>query len=105
MNLIPETQDVISSVHRCACAHLNTTLVENLAGMALPINVEIFELIGHPRAKYGYAWRDPRDGHIATVLQIPPVISPRTAVRAVLEDEALAASPAVRDSALVVAQA
>jgi hypothetical protein len=49
--------------------------------------VEAFDLIGHPKAKRCYAWshlegdRDERTRYVA-VLEIPPVVSPETAVRA-----------------------
>jgi hypothetical protein len=52
-------------------------------------DVEVFELIGHPKAKRGYAWSHPtgernRDEQIIAVLKIPPVISARTAVQAAI---------------------
>ena len=45
--------------------------------------VEVFDLIGHPKAKRAYAWRY-RDGDqnkTVTVLGIQPVDSPQTAVK------------------------
>ena len=49
--------------------------------------VEVFTLSGHPKAKKAYAWSHldgPNDEgeRIVTVLEIPPVESPITAVRA-----------------------
>ena len=88
---ILDLQSAIRSAHGCASNHLNTLSVRaDLAGKAWASNVEVFALIGHPKAKYGYAWRDPRDGHIATALQIPPIVSPRTAVLAAFKEEAIA---------------
>jgi len=49
--------------------------------------VEVFDLHGHPQAKRAYAWSH-REGQndqgerFVTVLEIPPVVSPITAVRA-----------------------
>ena len=48
--------------------------------------VEVFDLTGHPKAKRAYGWshRDGRDDQgerFVTVLEIPPVVSPLTAVR------------------------
>jgi hypothetical protein len=49
--------------------------------------VEVFDLHGHPKAKCAYAWSH-REGkndegeRFVTVLEIPPVVSPITAVRA-----------------------
>jgi len=49
--------------------------------------VEMFALIGHPKAKRCYAWSfaddDAEPRHIA-VLEKPPVYSPHTAVRAAI---------------------
>jgi len=49
-------------------------------------NVEIFTLSGHPKAKKAYAWSHPHGQddtgeRFVTVLEIPPVESPVTAVR------------------------
>ena len=45
--------------------------------------VEIFDLIGHPKAKRAYAWtyRDGDQNKIIVVLGIPPVDSPQNAVK------------------------
>ena len=54
--------------------------------------VEIFELHGHPKATHAYAWAHETDDpkkprrHV-TVLKIPPVVSPETAVRAAIVQE------------------
>lgn len=52
--------------------------------------VEVFELRGHAKATHAYAWShdtdDSRKRHVA-VLQIPPVVSPVTAVRAAIAQE------------------
>ena len=52
--------------------------------------VEIFDLIGHPTAKGVYAWQDIEQGQskIFTVLKIPPVDSPQTAVKMVIAAKA-----------------
>jgi hypothetical protein len=48
--------------------------------------VESFALIGHPKAKRCYAWsfQDGKEPRYVTVLEIPPVESPQTAVRAAI---------------------
>ncbi len=46
--------------------------------------VEVFSLTDHPKAKRCYAWgaRDDKGAlNITTVLELPPVISPQTAVK------------------------
>ena len=54
--------------------------------------VEVFELIGHPRAPKAYAWAHDADNpkqprRNVTVLHIPPVTSPLLAVRAAIVQE------------------
>ena len=46
--------------------------------------VEVFELIGHSKAKRAYAWQyqdDDKQTKTVVVLEIPPVDSPQTAVK------------------------
>ncbi len=47
------------------------------------------DLIGHPKASTGYAWAYDTEAGSRTlaVLQLPPVISPITAVRAAIVGE------------------
>ena len=50
-------------------------------------NVEVFEVLNHPKAKHAYAWAHPdRPKHdksrFIAVLEIPPVKDARTAVQA-----------------------
>jgi hypothetical protein len=54
--------------------------------------VEVLDLIGHPKANRIYAWSqdtgDPNHPkHYVTVLHIPPVVSPQTAVQAAIVQE------------------
>jgi hypothetical protein len=54
--------------------------------------VEVFSLTGHPKAGRVYAWihatGDPsKPKRHVTVLHIPPVVSPRTAVQAAIVQE------------------
>jgi hypothetical protein len=52
--------------------------------------VEIFTLNGHAKAKRAYGWQagDGRDAQFTAVLEIPPVDSPNTAVRAAIAAKA-----------------
>jgi hypothetical protein len=48
--------------------------------------VEVFDLQGHPKAKRAYGWSHPegpddKGERFVTVLEIPPVTSPETAVK------------------------
>jgi len=54
--------------------------------------VGVFLLEGHPKADRAYAWRhatsdSDRPWRHVTVLHIPPVVSPRTAVKAAIVQE------------------
>jgi hypothetical protein len=54
--------------------------------------VEVFDITGHPRASRIYAWAhdtdDPKQPkRYVTVLHIPPVVSPQTAVKAAIVQE------------------
>ena len=47
---------------------------------------EVFDLMGHPKAKRAYAWshcdgKDDQDERFVAVLEIPPVTSAKTAVK------------------------
>jgi hypothetical protein len=58
-------------------------------------NVEVFDLAGHPKAKRCYAWSYPergvdQDEKFVAVLELPPVVSPETAVRAAIVSESKA---------------
>lgn len=49
-------------------------------------DVEVFDLHGHPKAKRAYGWSHPEGAdnkgeRFVTVLEIPPVVSPETAVK------------------------
>ena len=52
--------------------------------------VEVFDLIGHPKAKRAYAWSF-KDGDIirsVAVLELPPVDSPQSAVKVAIAAKA-----------------
>jgi hypothetical protein len=52
--------------------------------------VESFAITGHPKAKRCYAWsfREGSEPRYVTALEIPPVDSPQTAVRAAIVSKA-----------------
>ncbi|HEV2327884.1 MAG TPA: hypothetical protein VGY56_03740 [Verrucomicrobiae bacterium] len=82
-------QVVIERLHDCGANHRETVPVhEKSGGQTLwKGEVEVFDLYGHDQAKVCYGWSHPtgkqvKGEHLVTVLQIPPVISPETAVRA-----------------------
>jgi hypothetical protein len=93
-NYIVELQDAIRRLHGAEATHVESVPVkETFQGQTVWDGVvEVFQLIGHPKAIKAYAWAhetdDPKNPkrHVA-VLHIPPVISPETAVRAAIIQE------------------
>jgi hypothetical protein len=92
MSYIKELQDVIRRLHGSEASHVKTVPVkESFQGQTVwEGDVEVFDLHDHPDAPRVYAWAHKTDAdgqrHI-TVLHIPPVVSPETAVRAAIIQE------------------
>lgn len=94
MNDIEELRKVIRFLHNADAVHVESVPVkETFQGQTVWDGVvEVFKLIGHPKALKAYAWAhetdDPKNPkrHVA-VLHIPPVVSPETAVRAAIIQE------------------
>jgi hypothetical protein len=86
---ISRLQVAVSQLHGCGAIYRETVPVhEVFQGQTVwQGEVEVFELSGHPKAKRAYGWSH-REGHndegerFVAVLEIPPVVSPITAVRA-----------------------
>jgi len=91
---IDELRDVIRRLHGVEARHLESVPVkETFQGKTVWNGlVEVFELIGHPKASRVYAWvhdtDDPKQPrrHV-TVLHVHPVTSPTLAVRAAIIQE------------------
>jgi hypothetical protein len=94
MSNIEELQNVIRRLHGSEASHVETVPVkESFQGQTVwEGEVEVFDLQGHPNASRVYAWAhetedaDKPKRHV-TVLHIPPVVSPETAVRAAIIQE------------------
>jgi hypothetical protein len=75
-------------LHACEAEHLETVpIVERRKGKTMwEGDVEVFKLKGHPKATRGYAWAYDKERGSDTVamLELPPVISPKTAVQAAI---------------------
>jgi hypothetical protein len=78
----------IEQLHRCAAVHVASSPVHEVFNgkTVWKGDVEIFKIEKHPRAKRCFAWshregEGDAGGRIVTVLEIPPVVSPLTAVR------------------------
>ena len=71
-------------VHGCEATHIQTVPVVEVWNRKTVWegDVEVFDLTGHPKATRGFAWAyDKRKKtEIVAMLELPPVISPRTAV-------------------------
>jgi hypothetical protein len=94
LGYIESLQESLRKAHGCESKHAASVPVEEVfQGKTIwKGTVEVFDSIGHPKAKTAYAW-----GHAAkdtgnevrfvTVLGLPPVDSPRKAVQAVILSE------------------
>jgi len=78
-------KDAIRATHGCQSLHVKSVpVVEQFEGkVAWQGTVEVFDLIGHAKAKRAYAWtyRDGDQNKTVAVLGIPPVDSPQNAVK------------------------
>lgn len=94
MNYIPELQEVILRLHGVKSTHVESVLVkETFQGQTVWEGiVEVFEIVGHPKASKAYAWSHETDDpkkprrHV-TVLHRPPFTSPEAAVRGAIIHE------------------
>lgn len=94
MDYIAEIQAAFLRLHGCDATYIETVPVhEEFQGQTVwQGDVEVFDLEGHPKATRGYGW-----GHVTgqndearryvVVLELPPVTSPETAVRAAIMAE------------------
>jgi hypothetical protein len=72
-------------LHDCGAEHVQTVpVIERFKSKTGWEGV--FDLIGHPKAKRGYAWayNKEKGNDTIAVLELPPVISPKTAVQAAI---------------------
>ncbi len=85
---LAQVQVAVSQLHNCGATWRETVSVHEVfrGETVWQGDVEVFDLAGHPKAKRCYAWshldgaNDERTRFVA-VLEIPPVVSPQTAVR------------------------
>ena len=94
LSYIEALQKAIRDLHGVESKHLESVPVkEEFQGKTVWEGVvEVFELIGHPKAPKAYAWMhntdDPQSpGRHVTVLHLAPITSPLLAVRAALLEE------------------
>lgn len=88
MDYLGELKNAIYQLHGTQAVHVATVPHKEVfrGQTAWEGEVETFDITGHPKAKRCYAWGYPKDTgngwEITTVLEIPPVTSPQTAVKA-----------------------
>jgi hypothetical protein len=84
---IPALIDAIRHLHGCEAKHVETVKVREVHEGAVIWDgeVEVFDLVGHPKSKRAYAWSHATTGEkrrFVAVLHAEPVNSPLAAVRA-----------------------
>lgn len=87
-------QVAVSQLHNCGAIWRSTAPVEEIfRGQTIwKGEVEVFDLNGHPKAKRAYGWthksgKNDSQERFVTVLEIPPVTSPETAVKVAIAAE------------------
>jgi hypothetical protein len=82
---IAKLREAIETMHHCKAQHVRSDPMIDLfrGGVAWDGVVETFDIEGHPKAKRCYAWSFLENGEpqYTTVLEIPPVNSPESAVK------------------------
>ncbi len=83
---IEQLRLAVETMHHCKASHeASTPILETFRNQKVWEGVvESFALTGHPKTKRCYAWsyQDNGETQYVTALEIPPVESPITAVRA-----------------------
>jgi hypothetical protein len=86
MNYQEVLADAIQKGYGCKAVFKETVPVkETFQGKTIwEGEVEVFEIEGHPQAKYCYGWGfdEGKKTELATVLGIPPINNPQSAVKA-----------------------
>jgi hypothetical protein len=85
---IENLRTAIEAMHGCKATHERSALIVEKFNKQTVWEgiVESFALTGHPKAKRCYAWsyQDNGETQYVNVLEIPPVVSPQTAVQAAI---------------------
>ena len=89
---ISKLKEAIETMHDCKAQHVSSQPVIDLfrGKVAWDGVVATFSIKGHPKAKRCYAWSFVKNGETqyTTVLEIPPVDSPQTAVKVAIASKA-----------------
>lgn len=85
-------QEAIKAVHGCDSVHVGSEQVHELfqGRTAWQGTVEVFDLLCHSKANRAYVWQyeEGKETKTITVLAIPPVDSPQTAVKVAIAAKA-----------------
>lgn len=89
MEYIEAIQDAIKKGYNCTAKHTKTVPVhlKHEGETVWDGEVEVFNITGHEKAKQCYGWgfeKEKGRTEFVTVLELPPVSSPETAVKAYL---------------------
>ena len=94
MDYIAELQAALLNLHGVSSTYVESVPVhEEFNGETVwQGEVEVFEIRGHPKAKRAYAWghvtgKEDQARRYVTVLELPPVDSPQTAVKVAVAAE------------------
>src|SRR6185503_5646264 len=93
MDYIAELQAAFLKLHGVDARYVETVpVVEEFQGKTIwQGDVEVFDLVGHPKATHGYGWgyttTDEGGRRYFAVLGLPPVDSPQSAVRIAIASE------------------
>lgn len=92
MSEVEALKDAIRKLHGCEAEHLESVpVLEDFRGEVVWDGVvEVFAITGHAKASRCYAWKHKLDDggeRFIAVLELPPVNSARTAVRAAIVSE------------------
>jgi hypothetical protein len=73
----------VEHLHNCSALHAGSLPVKEVfSGQTVwEGDVEVFNLVGHPKAKRCYGWSFGEPEEFITILELPPVDSPETAVK------------------------
>jgi hypothetical protein len=99
---ITDLKDAIRKMYGCESLHVESVAVKEAfdGQKAWEGNVEVFDLVGHPKAKRAYAWnyREGNQDKAVAILGISPVVSPQTAVRVAMASRARDNNEAARQA-------
>ena len=87
-NDITLLEEAIRATHGCEPQYERTEVVPAMSGEQFPSGgfVRVFRLMDHPKARRCYAWtyRQGEEKKSVTVLELPPVESTKSAVKAAI---------------------